>query len=68
TFTYKMIDNIFISADVFISTGKSTANPCPIMLYIHAGGWTGGSRANFSTPLFMEFLKRGFVVVSIDYR
>jgi acetyl esterase/lipase len=38
------------------------------MLFIHGGGWTGGSRSDYCRPLFNNFLSYGFVVTSMDYR
>ncbi|KAJ5951087.1 alpha/beta-hydrolase [Penicillium vulpinum] len=69
TFIYKIIQNVSIGADVFISSTKPLPkSPRPIIVYIHGGGWTGGSRANFSPAMFTDFLKHKFTVVSIDYR
>ena len=39
-----------------------------MLLFIHGGGWISGTRREFCRPLFSEFLRRGFVVATIDYR
>lgn len=39
--------------------------PYPVIVWIHAGGWQGGSRA--PNPALRE-VARGYAVVSVDYR
>lgn len=41
---------------------------CPVMLFVHGGGWIGGNRTDYSRPMFVEFLELGFVIVAMDYR
>ncbi len=40
--------------------------PCPLVIWIHGGGWQAGSRLDPHPALFM--LEHGFAVASIDYR
>lgn len=40
----------------------------PIMLFIHGGGWIGANKSDYSRPLFVEFLEKGFVIAAMDYR
>ncbi|EXJ53445.1 uncharacterized protein A1O5_13313 [Cladophialophora psammophila CBS 110553] len=74
TFVYREIDGIKIDADVWVretsSDEKSESQLAkrPIVLYIHGGGWMAGGRTDFPKPILHEFLTRGFVFVSIDYR
>ncbi|KIW93706.1 uncharacterized protein Z519_05020 [Cladophialophora bantiana CBS 173.52] len=74
TFVYREIDGIKIEADVWVretsSNEKSESQPAkqPTVLYIHRGGWMAGGRTDFPKPILHEFLTRGFVYVSIDYR
>ena len=35
---------------------------------IHGGGWTGGSRTNFHTPIMETLAEKGYIVASTDYR
>jgi acetyl esterase/lipase len=42
-----------------------TAGPHPLVMWVHGGGWVGGSRAD-RVPLFL--VDAGFAVASIDYR
>lgn len=39
--------------------------PLPLLVWIHGGGWVGGSKAN---PPYLNLLQRGYVVASIEYR
>jgi acetyl esterase/lipase len=39
--------------------------PFPVVLWIHGGGWSGGSRAN---PGGLGLLNQGIAVASVDYR
>ncbi|MBS2036096.1 alpha/beta hydrolase [bacterium] len=39
--------------------------PFPLVMMIHGGSWSSGSRTNFFSP---ELVEQGFAVASIDYR
>jgi acetyl esterase/lipase len=39
----------------------------PGIIYIHGGGWEGGSRQEFRSEI-QEAAKRGYVAITIDYR
>ena len=41
------------------------AGPFPLVILIHGGGWSSGSRENFTAP---ELVEDGFAVATIDYR
>jgi len=43
-----------------------SANPTPLVLFIHGGGWTGGSKASIASVA--DCLKAGISVVSVEYR
>jgi len=76
TCIYKTVPNgksyISIPVDVYLPSGEEITahgdDACPILLYIHGGGWIGGNRSDYSRPLFLDFLALGFVVASMDYR
>lgn len=80
TFTYREVDGLKIEADVYVPVpatassatlhGGSAASKTkyPVALFIHGGGWVGGIRTDFPRTLLYDFLDRGFVFVSIDYR
>jgi acetyl esterase/lipase len=57
--------------DLYRPAGLGGANP-PVLVYLHGGGWTGGTKAEvrdatLGRSVFAQ-LRRGFVVVSVDYR
>lgn len=41
--------------------------PWPTMIYIHGGGWVGGSKEASAMSL-MPYLQRGMAVVNVEYR
>ncbi len=41
--------------------------PFPALVFIHGGGWHGGSRAGY-IPAIKEAARRGYVAVTISYR
>ncbi|KAG0203690.1 hypothetical protein BGX28_004099 [Mortierella sp. GBA30] len=56
-----------MSLDVYRPNGVEGGDDKPVLMYIHGGGWTGGSKS-LTGPLLTEMVSRGWVVVSIDYR
>lgn len=52
--------------DVYTPTGD-TVTARPAIVFIHGGGFRGGSKANDVTDA-TEYAERGFVTVSINYR
>lgn len=51
--------------DVIASTDP--ARPRPTVLYVHGGGWDGGSKESAFLSL-LPFLERGFNAVNVEYR
>lgn len=45
-----------------------SAQPTPLLFFIHGGGWMGGNRTSGLVGLLPEMLKAGISVVSIEYR
>ncbi|MBI1355091.1 MAG: alpha/beta hydrolase fold domain-containing protein [Acidobacteria bacterium] len=41
--------------------------PWPTLIYIHGGGWVGGSKEG-STLMLMPYLQMGMAVVNVEYR
>jgi acetyl esterase/lipase len=41
--------------------------PWPTMIYIHGGGWVGGSKESSALRL-LPYLRRGMAVVNVEYR
>ena len=42
-----------------------TATPAPLVLMVHGGSWSSGSRGDFTSP---ELVESGIAVATIDYR
>ena len=64
TLVYKVVDHTEMVMDVYMPSG---AGPAPGVLVIHGGGWSGGTRSEFS-GLSRYLATRGYVVASLDYR
>jgi acetyl esterase/lipase len=60
---YASPDNIPQKLDLYVPSGL--AKPPPIVIYIHGGGWQGGSKEN---PLPLGLTRQGFALASINYR
>lgn len=52
------------SLDIYFPE-KRAGEPLPLLVWIHGGGWQGGSKAR---PPYLNQLPRGYVVASIEYR
>src|SRR5262245_22582418 len=53
-----------LCADIAVPKG---AGPFPVVVYLHGGGWVGGSPKSHR-KLGMEFADAGFLTVNVDYR
>lgn len=50
--------------DIYYPEDKS-AKPMPLLVWIHGGGWSGGSKAGMP---YLSRLNNGYVVASVEYR
>jgi acetyl esterase/lipase len=70
---YQMVPNItYLTANNFeakldVYTQRGAATPAPTLIYIHGGGWTGGTKEG-SSLTFLPFLNMGWNVVNVEYR
>jgi acetyl esterase/lipase len=62
---YKKASGIDQKLDVIYA--KDKAKPRPTLIYIHGGGWIGGTKEGASL-LVLPYLARGFNVVNVEYR
>lgn len=46
---------------------REATTPNPTLIYIHGGGWTGGSKEG-SSLVFLPYLEMGWNVVNVEYR
>lgn len=63
--TYKVASNAEQMLDVYHRRNQTT--PGPAVIYIHGGGWVGGSKAA-SLLRIAPYLEMGFNVVNVEYR
>ena len=57
-----------LKLDVFFPT-NAVGRSLPVVLYVHGGGWQTGTKSMLSImPGPSELLRRGFLVVAINYR
>ncbi|MEZ6242527.1 MAG: alpha/beta hydrolase [Phycisphaerales bacterium] len=63
TYTYAQINGVPIQLDL---RRPASDHPTPLIIWIHGGGWLGGTRV---LPSFLEtFLDDGYAIAGIDYR
>jgi len=65
TYVYKTVGNCAVQADVYRASDNAVRLA---ILWIHGGALIVGHRGTIRTSQLDEYLKAGFVVVSIDYR
>ncbi len=65
--TYCTNDGVDLKMDVYFPW--KPAGPSPVILFVHGGGWVGGTKTG--TPgmsYFLDLARRGYTTFSIDYR
>ncbi len=60
---YASVDSADLKLDLYIP--KKAESPLPLVVWIHGGGWRGGSKENCRA---LGLLEHGFAVASINYR
>jgi acetyl esterase/lipase len=63
--TYLTADNVALKLDVYRRRG--TTGPQPALIYIHGGGWIGGSKGG-AVNLLLPWFEMGFTIVNVEYR
>lgn len=63
--TYLTANNWEAKLDIY--TPRTPAAPTPVLIYIHGGGWTGGTK-EASSLAFLPYLDWGWSVVNVEYR
>ena len=53
--------------DLYLPENAATGEPLPVVVWVHGGGWRGGSK-NRCPPLKAGFVGRGYAVASVGYR
>ena len=54
------------SLDIYLPNEND--QPFPVVVFIHGGGWTRGRKDDNQLVPFIEGVRRGYAVVSLDYR
>jgi len=69
TYTYKTVADLNIELDVYTPPSPAPASGYPVFFAIHGGGYIMGSKKGaFTAQEYNETMKRGWVIVSINYR
>ncbi len=63
--TYHVANNQENSVDLYLP--RNTTGPTPVFMYIHGGGWVGGSKEQNVLRL-LPYLEMGWAVVNVQYR
>jgi acetyl esterase/lipase len=63
--TYLTANNFEAKLDVY--RRRNVSQPQPTLIYIHGGGWTGGTKEQ-SSLAFLPYLQMGWNVVNVEYR
>ena len=63
--TYLTANNIDLKLDMYQARGQSSAQAT--VIYIHGGGWTGGSKETNVLNL-LPYMEMGWNVVNVEYR
>lgn len=63
--TYATVGPVDLKLDLYIpATGSA---PYPVLIWIHGGGWSGGSKAPIPGPC-TKALSQGFAIAALNYR
>ncbi|PQV51419.1 carboxylesterase family protein [Jejuia pallidilutea] len=69
TYIYNIKHVDTLKLDVYKPKNIKQGDSLPAVLWMHGGGFAGGSRANIDEVKFMEYLtKNGYIGISISYR
>ena len=62
---YARVGDVVLKLDASVPDGKG---PFPAVIIVHGGGFTGGDKQMYVTPMFEPLSRAGFAWFSIDYR
>lgn len=69
TYTYAIKELDSLKMDVYSPEKIKKNDSLPVVLWMHGGGFAGGSRANGDEVKMMKYLtEKGFIGISISYR
>ena len=63
--TYHVASNQENKLDLYVPRGAS--GPTPVLMYIHGGGWVGGTKES-NVLRILPYLEMGWAVANVEYR
>ena len=63
--TYHVANNVENKVDLYLP--QNASGPTPVYMYIHGGGWRGGSKERYFLRA-LPYLEMGWAVVNVQYR
>ncbi len=63
--TYHVASNQENKLDLYVPRGAT--GPTPVLMYIHGGGWVGGTKES-SVLRILPYLEMGWAVANVEYR
>ncbi len=54
--------------DIWRRPGRRSDTPSPVLVYVHGGSWTGGTKRQQSPYLTAQLTALGWLCVSVEYR
>ena len=63
--TYHIASNQENKLDLYVPRGAT--GPTPVLMYIHGGGWVGGTKES-SVLRILPYLESGWAVANVEYR
>ena len=63
--TYHVASNQENKLDLYVPSGAT--GPTPVLMYIHGGGWVGGTKES-SVLRILPYLEMGWAVANVEYR
>lgn len=63
--TYHVANGFENRVDLYLP--RNSVGPAPVLMYIHGGGWVGGSKES-SVLRLLPWLEMGWAVVNVQYR
>ncbi|MCC8118755.1 MAG: carboxylesterase family protein [Bacteroidales bacterium] len=69
TYDYAIKGQDTLKIDIYLHQDYKDADNLPVMLYVHGGAFSMGSRKNAAQEVFLRhFAEQGFLAASMDYR
>jgi acetyl esterase/lipase len=62
----RLDDGTALRLDLFRPARR--AGPCPVLVFVHGGGWVIGYKEHQGLPLLYNLAAQGWLCVSVDYR